>query len=86
MEKYLKPILDYIYSIYGFENTTKLNLIIGFHSVDKKEEKYNFTHPQPVPSNQDKNNSGYLKYLLDIISIIYISVKLNEVTLLCTVV
>ena len=86
MEKYLKPILDYIYSIYGFENTTKLNLIIGFHSVDKKEEKYNFTHPQPVPSNQDKNNSGYLKYLLDIISIIYISVKLNEVTLLCKVV
>ena len=86
MEKYLKPILDYIYSIYGFENTTKLNLIIGFHSVDKKEEKYNFTHPQPVPSNQDKNNSGYLKYLLDIISIIYISVKLNEVTLLCPVV
>ena len=86
MEKYLKPILDYIYSIYGFENTTKLNLIIGFHSVDKKEEKYNFTHPQPVPSNQDKNSSGYLKYLLDIISIIYISVKLNEVTLLCPVV
>ena len=85
MEKYLKPILDYIYSIYGFENTTKLNLIIGFHSVDKKEEKYNFTHPQPVPSNQDKNNSGYLKYLLDIIST-STSVKLNEVTLLCTVV
>ena len=76
----MKPILDYIYSIYGFENTTKLNLIIGFHSVDKKEEKYNFTLPQPVPSNQD---SGYLKYLLDSIST---SVKLNEVTLLCTVV
>ena len=53
VEKYMKTILDYIYSIYGFENTTKLNLIIGFHSVDKKEEKYNCTHPQPVPSNQE---------------------------------